>query len=79
MLSNLAGIPQPWLDELSDSPALVTDPDGRAAVLEEMAYAASRRREIDAGVLSDMLELTEAARIWALLEHEEAFHIGILG
>jgi len=64
------GIPQPWLDELSDRRALVTDPDGRAAVLEEMAYAARRRQEIDPGVLSDMLELTEAARVWALLERE---------
>ncbi|WP_414538027.1 hypothetical protein [Pseudomonas sp. CAM1A] len=77
-MSRPAGIPQPWLDELYDGPALVTDPDGRAAVLNEMAYAASRRREIDAGVLSDMLELTEAARTWALLEHEEAWAISLL-
>lgn len=70
MLSSLAGIPRPWLDELYDGPALVADPDGRAAVLAEMAYAASRRYEIDSGVLSDMLELAEAARVWALLEWE---------
>lgn len=70
MLSSLAGIPRPWLDELYDGPALVTDPDGRAAVLAEMAYAASRRYEIDSGVLSDMLELVEAARVWALLKWE---------
>lgn len=78
VLSNLAGIPQPWLDELYDSSAMVTDPDGRAAVLNEMAYAASRRKEVDASVLSDMLELAEAARTWALLEHEEAWAIGLL-
>lgn len=78
MLSSLAGIPRPWLDELYDSAALVTDPDGRAAVLNEMAYAASRRREVDAGTLSDMLELAEAARTWALLEHEEGCAIGLL-
>lgn len=66
MLSSLAGIPQPWLDELGDQSALVTDPDGRAAVLAEMAYAASRRKDVDAGALSDMLELVEAARIWGL-------------
>ncbi|MCX5511092.1 hypothetical protein, partial [Pseudomonas sp. BJa3] len=71
------GIPRPWLDELYDGPALVTDPDGRAAVLNEMAYAASRRKEVDASVLSDMLELAEAARTWALLEHEEAWAMGI--
>ncbi|MCE1117470.1 hypothetical protein [Pseudomonas sp. NMI795_08] len=62
----MAGIPQPWLDELYDGSALVTDPDGRAAVLNEMAYAARRRKDVDAGALSDMLELVEAARIWGL-------------
>lgn len=77
MLNSLAGIPQPWLDELYDSSALVTDPDGRAAVLNEMAYASRRRKDVDARVLSDMLELTEAARTWALLEHEEAWDIGL--
>ena len=78
MLSRLAGIPRPWLDELYDGPALVTDPDGRAAVLNEMAYAARRRQEVDGGTQSDMLELAEAARTWALLEHEEAWAIGLL-
>ncbi len=60
-------LPAAWLDELNDQPALVTDPDGRAAVL----------CEIDSGELSEMLEFAEAAREWALLEHEEAFHIGL--
>lgn len=78
MLSNLVGVPQPWLDELSDSPALVTDSDGRAAVLNDMASAARRRWDVDDSVLSDMLELVEAARTWAFLEREEAFHIGLL-
>lgn len=70
-------LPAAWLAELNDQPALVTDPDGRAAVLCEMAYAAHRRREIDSGELSEMLEFAEAAREWALLEHEEAWHLGI--
>lgn len=35
-----------WMDELNDRFAFVTDPDGRAAVLGEMAYAAHRRREV---------------------------------
>ncbi|MDF9756807.1 hypothetical protein [Pseudomonas hunanensis] len=78
MLSSQGGIPQPWLDELGDQSALATDPDGRATVLNEMAYAARRRLDVDDGVLSDMLELAEAARLWALLEREEAFHIGLL-
>ena len=59
-------LPQAWLAELDDQVALVADPDGRAAVLSEMAYAAHRRQEIEEGVLVDMLELAEAARLWAL-------------
>ncbi|WP_085622036.1 MULTISPECIES: hypothetical protein [unclassified Pseudomonas] len=64
-------LPQGWLAELDDQVALVADPDGRAAVLSEMAYAARRRREIDEGELVDMLELAEAARLWAL-EHDHS-------
>lgn len=63
-------LPQAWVAELDDQVALVEDPDGRAAVLSEMAYAAHRRREIDEGDLVDMLELAEAARLWALQEQE---------
>ncbi|MBF8802198.1 hypothetical protein [Pseudomonas asiatica] len=72
-----AGIPKAWLDELNDQFALITDPDGRAAVLDEMAYAAHRRREVSAENLVDMLELSEAARAWGLMEFEEAYHIGL--
>ncbi|MGY4527978.1 hypothetical protein [Pseudomonas sp. UBA4617] len=63
-------LPQAWVAELDDQVALVEDPDGRAAVLSEMAYAAHRRQEIDEGDLVDMLELAEAARLWALQEQE---------
>ncbi|MBB3273386.1 MULTISPECIES: hypothetical protein [Pseudomonas] len=73
----MAGIPQAWIDELNDRFALVTDPDGRAAVLDQMAYAAHRRREVGDDNLVDMLELAESARAWALLEHEEAWHLGL--
>ncbi|MCE5979043.1 hypothetical protein [Pseudomonas sp. JR33AA] len=73
----MEGIPKAWLDELDDRFALVTDPDGRAAVLDEMAYAAHRRCEVSSENLVDMLELSEAARLWALTEHEEAYHIGL--
>lgn len=75
----MSGIPRAWLAELDDRFSLVTDPDGRAAVLSEMALAARRRREVDDECLCDMLELAEAARGWALLEHEEAWHIGLFG
>ena len=73
----MTGIPQAWMDELNDRFALVTDPDGRAAVLDEMAYAAHRRREVGDDNLVDMLELAESARAWALLEHEDAWHLGL--
>ena len=59
-------LPQAWLTELNDQTALVADPDGRSAVLDEMAYAARRRREVDDGDLVDMLEIVESARLWAL-------------
>ncbi|WP_284399677.1 hypothetical protein [Pseudomonas putida] len=73
----MSGLPQTWLAELGDYVALVTDPDGRAAVLSEMAYAAHRRRDVDDNDLVDMLELAEAGRMWALMEHEEAWAIGL--
>ncbi|MEE6443155.1 MULTISPECIES: hypothetical protein [Pseudomonas] len=62
----MVGIPQAWVAELDDQTALVEDPDGRAAVLSEMAYAAHRRQEVDEGDLVDMLEIVESARLWAL-------------
>lgn len=71
------GIPQAWLDELNDQFALVTDPEGCSAVLDEMAYAAHRRREVTAESLVEMLELSEAAKAWGLMEIEEAYHIGL--
>lgn len=69
----MAGIPQAWIDELNDQFALITDPDGRAAVLDEMAYAARRRREVDDGDLVDMLEIVESARLWVLDESERGW------
>lgn len=66
----MGGLPQAWVSELDDQVALLEDPDGRAAVLDEMAYAARRRREVDDGDLVDMLEIVESARLWAHYEHE---------
>lgn len=58
-------LPAAWLAELNDQSELVMDPDGRASVLSELAMAAHRRLEVTAEQLSDMLEFTEAARLWA--------------
>jgi len=73
----MAGIPQAWMAELNDHFALVTDPEGRSVVLDEMAYAAHRRGEVSAEHLVDMLELSEAAKAWGLVEIDEAYHIGL--
>ena len=66
----MLSLPAGWLAELNDQPALIVDPDGRAAVLAELAMAAHRRRDVDDDQLSDMLEFAESARLWAVLEHE---------
>ncbi|BBV97317.1 hypothetical protein STW0522PSE72_26680 [Pseudomonas monteilii] len=42
----MGGLPQAWVSELDDQVALPEDPDGRAAVLSQMAYASRRRREV---------------------------------
>lgn len=59
-------LPALWVAELDDVAALTDDPEGRAAVLEVMALAAHRRKEVDADQLADMLELAEAARLYGL-------------
>lgn len=72
MDGQVLSLPAAWLAELNDQAALVADPDGRAVVLAELAISAHRRRDIDADQLADMLEFAEAARLWALVEDEEA-------
>lgn len=67
----MLSLPAAWVAELNDQPALVVDPDGRAAVLAELAMAAHRRKAVDDDQLCDMLEFAESARLWALNEHEE--------
>ncbi|HDS0956465.1 hypothetical protein ACF8EA_16150 [Pseudomonas sp. YQ_5] len=67
----MLNLPSAWLAELNDQSALVADPDGRAAVLAELAISAHRRSDVDSAKLADMLEFTEATRLWALIEHEE--------
>lgn len=68
----MTDLPAAWIDELMDRFELITDPDGRAAALAEMAVAARRRHELTDGQLAEMLKLVEAGRLWALSEHDEA-------
>ena len=73
-------LPGGWVAELQDRFELITDPDGRAAVLVEMAMSARRRREVGDDQLCEMLELAEAGRLWALTENEAMACLGgILG
>jgi hypothetical protein len=55
-------LPGGWLADLNDQPALAADPDGRAAVLVELAISAHRRRDVDADQLAVMLEFAKAPR-----------------
>ncbi|BBH46883.1 hypothetical protein KU43P_33600 [Pseudomonas sp. KU43P] len=73
----MSQLPRAWLDELNDECALVTDPDGRAAVLSEMAKAAHLRREVDSDQLCEMLEFAESARLYGLNEHEDMYATGL--
>jgi hypothetical protein len=66
-----------WKLMIEDMQDLVTDPDGQRAKLRELAMLAYQRYQVDADELSDMLEVTDAAREWGLLELEEGFHLGL--
>ncbi|MBK5003860.1 hypothetical protein [Pseudomonas sp. S32] len=64
----MLNLPAAWLVELNDQTELQAAPYGRALVLNEMAYADHRRQEISDEDLTEMLELADAGREWALLE-----------
>ena len=57
---------------------LVTDPEGHWRKLVALALLAHERRQVCNGELSEMLELSDAARLWGLVEWEEAEAIGLL-
>lgn len=66
-----------WRAEINSRDALITDPEGQTAKLVGLAMLASRRRQVSLEELNEMLELCDAARLWALSEWEEAEHLGI--
>ena len=57
---------------------LVTDPEGHWRKLVDLAMLARKRRQVCSGELSEMLELADAAKLWGLVEWEEAEAIGLL-
>lgn len=67
-----------WKLMVEDRQELVTDPDGQRVKLRELAMLAYQRYQVDAEQLSDMLEITDAAREWGLIELEEGYRLGIL-
>lgn len=56
---------------------LITDPEGMLRKLDELAMLAHRRRQVGDEDLGEMLETSEAARLWALTELEEACRLGL--
>ena len=57
---------------------LVTDPEGHWRKLVDLAMLAHKRRQMCSGELSEMLELADAAKLWASIEWEEAEAIGLI-
>lgn len=66
-----------WRVQINNRQDLVTDPDAQRQRLADLAMLACRRRQVSAEELNDMLELGDAARLWGLLELEEADAIGL--
>ena len=67
-----------WQAAIKQRFDLVTDPVGHCRKLVDMAMLAHKRRQVCSGELSEMLELADAAKLWGLIEWEEAEAIGLL-
>ena len=67
-----------WQAAIKQHFDLVTNPEGHWRKLVDLALLAHERRQVCSGELSEMLELSDAARLWGLVEWEEAEAIGLL-
>ena len=67
-----------WQAAIKQHFDLVTNPEGHSRKLVDLAMLAHKRRQVCSGELSEMLELSDAARLWGLAEWEEAEAIGLL-
>ena len=56
---------------------LVTDPESHWRKLVDLAMLAYERHQVRSDELSEMLELADAARLWGLVEWEEADGVGL--
>lgn len=67
-----------WQAAIKQRFDLVTDPEAHWRKLVDLAMLAHKRRQVCSGELSEMLELSDAAKLWGLVEWEEAEAIGLL-
>jgi len=66
-----------WRAAIKSRDDLITDPEGHRAKLVGLAMLAGRMHQVSEEELNEMLELSDAARLWALVEWEEAERIGL--
>ena len=66
-----------WQAAINQRFDLVTDPELQWSKLVGLAMLAYGRHQVDRGELSEMLEQSDAARLWALSELEEAGATGL--
>lgn len=67
-----------WQAAIKQRFDLVTDPEVHWRKLVDLAMLAHTRRQVCSGELSEMLDLADAAKLWGLVEWEEAEAIGLL-
>ena len=72
------GLLAEWQAAIKQHFDLATDPEGHWRKLVDLAMLAHERRQVRSDELSEMLELADAAKLWALIEWEEAEAIGLL-
>ena len=66
-----------WQAAIKQHFDLVTDPEGHWSKLVDLAMLAYERHQVRSEELSEMLELADAARLWGLVEWEEADGVGL--
>ena len=67
-----------WQAAIKQHFDLVASPEAHRRKLVDLAMLAHKSRQVCNGELSEMLELADAARLWGLVEWEEAEAIGLL-
>ena len=71
------GLLAEWQAAIKQHFDLATDPEGHWRKLVDLAMLAHERRQVRSDELSEMLELADSARLWGLVEWEEADRAGL--